>query len=79
MTLLKTAVYASVINNERKEISAEADRIFGQLFSEKLFRLQLAFHMVEKVTNLPRFFESIFTGMGKAGYHRVYGVFEFNS
>jgi len=27
-----------------KEISTEADRIFGQLFSEKLFRLQLAFH-----------------------------------
>jgi len=26
------------------EISTEADRIFGQLFSEKLFRLQLAFH-----------------------------------
>ena len=27
-----------------KEISMEAERIFGQLFSEKLFRLQLAFH-----------------------------------
>jgi len=26
------------------EISVEADRIFGQLFSEKLFRQQLAFH-----------------------------------
>jgi len=27
-----------------KDISTEAERIFGQLFSEKLFRLQLAFH-----------------------------------
>jgi hypothetical protein len=27
-----------------KDISREADRIFGQLFSEKLFRSQLAFH-----------------------------------
>ena len=27
-----------------KDISTEADRIFGQLFSEKLFRAQLAFH-----------------------------------
>jgi len=27
-----------------KDISMEADRIFGQLFSEKLFRAQLAFH-----------------------------------
>ena len=27
-----------------KEISAEAKQIFGQLFSEKLFRTQLAFH-----------------------------------
>jgi len=27
-----------------KEISIESERIFGQLFSEKLFRLQLAFH-----------------------------------
>jgi hypothetical protein len=27
-----------------KEISLEAERIFGQLFSEKLFRSQLAFH-----------------------------------
>ena len=27
-----------------KDISMEAERIFGQLFSEKLFRLQLAFH-----------------------------------
>jgi hypothetical protein len=26
------------------DISTEADRIFGQLYSEKLFRLQLAFH-----------------------------------
>jgi hypothetical protein len=26
------------------DISIEADRIYGQLFSEKLFRLQLAFH-----------------------------------
>ena len=27
-----------------KDISIEADRIFGQLFSEKLFYAQLAFH-----------------------------------
>jgi hypothetical protein len=27
-----------------KDISKEAERIFGQLFSEKLFREQLAFH-----------------------------------
>ena len=27
-----------------KDISMEAERIFGQLFSEKLFRAQLAFH-----------------------------------
>jgi len=27
-----------------KEISMEAERIFGQLFSESLFRKQLAFH-----------------------------------
>ena len=27
-----------------KEVSMEANRIFGQLFSEKLFRSQLAFH-----------------------------------
>jgi len=27
-----------------KDISMEADRIFGELYSEKLFRQQLAFH-----------------------------------
>ena len=27
-----------------KDISTEAERIYGQLFSEKLFREQLAFH-----------------------------------
>ena len=42
-----------------KEISMEAERIFGQLFSEKLFRLQLAFHKdidySEPVEYLPGF------------------------
>jgi len=42
-----------------KEISMEAERIFGQLFSEKLFRLQLAFHKdidySEPVDYLPGF------------------------
>ena len=42
-----------------KDISMEADRIFGQLFSEKLFRAQLAFHKdidySEPVEYLPGF------------------------
>jgi len=42
-----------------KEISTEAERIFGQMFSEKLFRLQLAFHKdidySEPVEYLPGF------------------------
>jgi len=42
-----------------KEISAEAKQIFGQLFSEKLFRTQLAFHKdidySEPVEYLPGF------------------------
>ena len=42
-----------------KEISMEADRIFGQLFSEKLFRSQIAFHKdidySESVEYLPGF------------------------
>ena len=42
-----------------KEISIEAERIFGQLFSEKLFREQLAFHKdinySEPVEHLPDF------------------------
>jgi hypothetical protein len=42
-----------------KEISTEAERIFGQLFSEKLFRTQLAFHKdidySEPVEYLPDF------------------------
>ena len=42
-----------------KEISAEAKQIFGQLFSEKLFRTQLAFHKdidySESVECLPGF------------------------
>jgi hypothetical protein len=42
-----------------KEISNEAERIYGQLFSEKLFRLQLAFHKdidySEPVEYLPGF------------------------
>jgi len=42
-----------------KEICNETDKIFGQLFSEKLFRLQLAFHKdidySEQVEYLPGF------------------------
>jgi len=42
-----------------KEISTEADKIYGQLFSEKLFREQLAFHkdidFSEEVEFLPGF------------------------
>jgi hypothetical protein len=42
-----------------KEISMKADAIFGQLFSEKLFRAQLAFHKdidySETVEYLPGF------------------------
>ena len=42
-----------------KDISTEAERIFGQLFSEKQFRLQLAFHKdidySEAVEYLPGF------------------------
>ena len=42
-----------------KDISMEAERIYGQLFSEKLFRLQLAFHKdidySEPVEYLPGF------------------------
>jgi hypothetical protein len=42
-----------------KDISMEAERIFGQLFSEKLFRAQLAFHKdidhSEPVEYLPGF------------------------
>jgi len=41
------------------DISLEADRIFGQLFSEKLFRAQLAFHKdldySEQVEYMPGF------------------------
>jgi len=41
------------------EISTEADRIFGQMFSEKLFRMQLAFHKdidySEEIEYLPGF------------------------
>ena len=42
-----------------KDISTEADKIFGQLFSEKLFRAQLAFHkdidFTEPVEYMPGF------------------------
>ena len=42
-----------------KDISTEADRIFGQLFSEKMFRIQLSFHKdidySEAVEYLPGF------------------------
>ena len=42
-----------------KDISTEAERIFGQLFSEKLFREQLAFHKdidyAEPVEYMPGF------------------------
>ena len=42
-----------------REISMETERIFGQLFSEKLFRLQLAFHkdidFSESVEYMPGF------------------------
>ena len=42
-----------------KDISMEADRIFGRLFSEKLFRAQLAFHKdidyAEPVEYMPGF------------------------
>jgi len=42
-----------------KDISMEAERIFGQMFSEKLFRAQLAFHkdidFSEPVEYMPEF------------------------
>jgi len=42
------------------EISAEAEKIFGDMFSEKMFRQQLAFHKdidySEEVEFLPNYF-----------------------